>query len=95
MSQLAATEPVIAWNDAQAEDDSVLHDTTRRCVTVLSTLLTEHEKAATTDYERSYWTARRRLLTEQVGGLDYDDRASLLAQQQAWARETQVLTMGR
>jgi hypothetical protein len=85
---------LLAWYDEHRVGDVALYDITRQAASVLSAMLLGRKRAAGSDLERELWAARRRLVRQQVGALDPADRAGLVAQQQAWADEIQVLEVG-
>lgn len=80
-----------AWFDEHLVDDVALYDITRQAATLLSSMLLARRRAASTELEREHWAARRRLVKRQADALDPQDRAELVAQQQAWAHEIVVL----
>ncbi|EXJ52838.1 hypothetical protein [Microbacterium sp. MRS-1] len=85
-------ESLRAWYDARHVDDVVLYDITAQTATSLSAVLIERQLAATDEAEREHWAARVRLVDQQQAALNPEDRAGLIAQQQAWLDEAHVLT---
>lgn len=80
-----------AWYDSHLVDDAVLYDITAQTATSLSAVLLSRQRAASTLLEVEHWAARGRLVAQQAGTLNPDDRAGLIAQQQAWLDEMDAL----
>ncbi|HWK20924.1 MAG TPA: hypothetical protein VNR37_09195 [Microbacteriaceae bacterium] len=80
-----------AWYDEHHVDDVALYDITRQAATLLSSILLARKQAAGDELEQEHWAARRRLVKRQAAALNPEDRAELVAQQQAWAHEIQAL----
>jgi hypothetical protein len=80
-----------AWYDQRLVDDVVLYDITAQAAVSLSALLIQRRRAAQDGLERDHWSARLRLVKQQRSALDPDDRAGLIAQQQAWLDEARAL----
>ena len=86
-----APESLRAWYDGHHVDDAVLYDITSQTATSLSAVLLSRQRIAVTPLEVEHWAARGRLIAQQVGLLDPEDRAGLIAQQQAWLDEMDSL----
>lgn len=84
-------ESARAWYDEHHVDDVALYDITQQAATLLSSMLLARKRHAGDELEREHWAARRRLVKRQAAALNPDDRAELVAQQQAWAHEIQAL----
>jgi len=85
-------ESLRAWYDDQQVDDVVLYDITAQTATSLSAMLIARRRAAGDEREREHWSARMRLVAQQQAVLNPEDRAGLIAQQQAWLDEAHVLS---
>jgi hypothetical protein len=85
-------ESLRAWYDQHRIGDAVLYDITVQAATSLSALLVQRQLAATDDHERERWAARVHLVCRQQAALNPGDRGGLIAQQQAWLNQTDVLT---
>jgi len=81
-----------AWYDEHRIGDSALYDITAQAAASLSGLLVQRQLAAGDARERDHWAARVRLVSRQQAALDPGDRTGLIAQQQAWLDEADVLT---
>lgn len=88
----ASRELLRAWFDDHLVDDVVLHDITTQAATSLSGILVQRQLSAPDEREAAHWAARARIVKRQVASLDPDDRAGLIAQQQAWLDEARALT---
>ncbi|MDR1189395.1 MAG: hypothetical protein LBK95_18420 [Bifidobacteriaceae bacterium] len=84
-------QSLLEWFDEHRTDDVALYDITRQAATELSAVLLARKHAAASGIERDHWEARRELVRRQVDSLDPRDRASLAAQQDAWADEIDAL----
>jgi hypothetical protein len=84
-------QSLLEWFDEHRTDDVALYDITRQAATELSAVLLVRKRAAASDIEREHWEARRELVRRQVDALDPQDRAGLVAQQDAWADEIDAL----
>jgi len=84
-----------AWYDDQHINDAVLYDITAQAAASLAALLAQKQLAAAEERERGHWAARVRLVAQQKAALPPNDRAGLIAQQQAWLHEAQALTGSR
>lgn len=71
--------------------DAMVYDIARHTASVLSSMLLNLSDAATDDAERGHWTARRRLVKQQVNALDPDDRTGIIAQDEVWRLEKLAL----
>lgn len=80
------------WADEQIIEDVVLYDMARHRASVLSSLLLQRQRSATTGFHRRHWRARRRLVKQQAKTMSAEDRAGMIAQHQAWSHEIQALT---
>jgi hypothetical protein len=89
---IVPTESLRAWYDSHHVDAVVLHDMTEQAARSLAALLIERRRTATDAREREHWDARLRLVRQQQAALDPDNRAGLIAQQQAWLEEADALT---
>ncbi len=81
-----------SWYEEHRIGDAVLYDMTVQAATSLVALLVQRQVAATEAREREHWAARVRLVSQQQAALDPDDRAGLVAQQEAWLDEADALT---
>ncbi|MGO1560444.1 hypothetical protein CZ771_00095 [Actinomycetales bacterium JB111] len=71
--------------------DVMLYDIARHTASLLTSLFLNRQRDATDDAEREHWAARERLVMRQVQALNPDDRAGLIAQNEAWVDEDRVL----
>ncbi|WP_424441759.1 hypothetical protein [Microbacterium sp.] len=69
----------------------MLYDIARHTASVLASLLLNRRRGAGDEAEREHWAARERLVMQQVKALDPDDRAGLIAQDEAWEDEARAL----
>lgn len=77
--------------DERRIDDVVLYDITMQGATSLSSLIVNRQLAASTEQDREHWAARARLVARQRAALNPNDRAELIAQQEAWLEEIEIL----
>lgn len=75
--------------------DAMLYDIARHTASLLTSLFLNRQRDATDDAEREHWAARERLVMQQVQALDPDDRAGLIAQNEAWQDEDRALRNGQ
>ncbi|WP_028707706.1 hypothetical protein [Propionicicella superfundia] len=75
--------------------DVMLYDIARHTASLLTSILLGRQRAATDDADREHWVARERLVMQQVRALDPDDRAGLIAQNEAWEDEASALRDGQ
>jgi hypothetical protein len=75
--------------------DVMLYDIARHTASLLASILLNRQRDATDDAEREHWAARERLVMQQVQALDPDDRAGLIAQNEAWEDEADALRDGQ
>lgn len=72
--------------------DVMLYDIARHTASLLiAELIARCDAAAMDESDREQWEARLRLVDEQVAALNPDDRAGLIAQNEAWDDESHAL----
>ncbi|MBL5973357.1 MAG: hypothetical protein D3X82_06205 [Candidatus Leucobacter sulfamidivorax] len=71
--------------------DAMLYDITRHTASLLIAELLARSDAAADESDRERWEGRLRLVDEQVAALNPADRASLIAQNEAWDDESHAL----
>lgn len=71
--------------------DVMLYDIARHTASLLIAELLARVVAADDEVERDRWEARVRLVDEQVAAMNPDDRAGLIAQNEAWDDESHAL----
>ncbi|MDR1441891.1 MAG: hypothetical protein LBJ02_05825 [Bifidobacteriaceae bacterium] len=89
--ETVVAQSLLEWFDEHRTDDVALYDITRQAATELSAVLLARKRAAANDVEREHWEARSELVRRQVDALDPQNRAGLVAQQDAWADEIDAL----
>ena len=87
----AETPAVRTRPDFTHVSDVMLYDIARHTASLLTALFLNRQRDSTDDAEREHWVARERLVMRQVQALDPDDRAGLIAQNEAWADEDRAL----
>lgn len=93
---LTADTPVARTRpDFTHVSDVMLYDIARHTASLLASILLNRQRTATDDAEREHWVARERLVMQQVRALDPDDRAGLIAQNEAWGDEARALRDGQ
>ncbi len=93
---LTADAPVARTRpDFTHVSDVMLYDIARHTASLLASILLNRQRTATDDAEREHWAARERLVIQQVRALDPDDRAGLIAQNEAWEDEASALRDGQ
>lgn len=96
MSDTMLTAPVPRTRpDFTHVSDVMLYDIARHTASLLASILLNRQRAATDDAEREHWAARDRLVMQQVQALKPDDRAGLIAQNEAWEDEAHALRDGQ
>ncbi len=91
-TMLTADAPVARTRpDFTHVSDVMLYDIARHTASLLIAELIARTDAATDESDREQWEARLRLVDEQVAALNPDDRAGLIAQNEAWDDESHAL----
>ncbi|MCL6423573.1 hypothetical protein Bequi_09280 [Brachybacterium sp. JHP9] len=91
-TMLTADAPVARTRpDFTHVSDVMLYDIARHTASLLIAELIARADAATDESDQEQWEARLRLVDEQVSALNPDDRAGLIAQNEAWDDESHAL----
>ena len=91
-TMLTADAPVARTRpDFTHVSDATLYASARHPASLLIAELIARADAATDESDQEQWEARLRLVDEQVSALNPDDRAGLIAQNEAWDDESHAL----